>query len=94
MSEPIYTAEITSVDGRILVTISAPTPALRFSRLFHAICDAERWLSKLARAGLGQRDWMRIQEKDVERFELAAMAPIKIVDKRRSKRCSLPDFFR
>jgi hypothetical protein len=92
-SEPTYVAEIANADGRILVTIIPPSSMTTFSRSFHAICDAERWLLRLVRAGLSARDRARLLEQELVAFEIASIGPIRIVDNRRSKRCPLPGFF-
>lgn len=92
-NQPTYVAEIANAEGRILVTIMPPSSVTTFSRSFHAICDAERWLLRLARVGLSARDCARLLEQGLVAFEVGATGPIRIVDNRRSKRCSLPDFF-
>lgn len=92
-NKPTYVAEIANIQGGILVTIFPPESTTTFSRSFHAICDAERWLARLARVGLRSRDCARLLEKELLAFELAATGPIRVVDNRRSKRCSLPEYF-
>lgn len=62
-SPSTYAAEITNAEGRILVVIRPPSSITTFSRSFYAICDAERWLLKLARNGLSGRDRTRLLKK-------------------------------
>lgn len=92
-NKPTCVAEIVNAEGRILVTIIAPSSAVTFCRSFHAICDAERWLLRLARAGLSSRDRARLQKQELLTFGVGALGPIRTIDDRQSKRCSLPDFF-
>lgn len=92
-NKPMYVAEVANAEGRILVTIISASSAVRFCRLFHAICDAERWLSRLARVGLSTRDRTRLLEHELLTFDVDALGPIRIADYRQLKRCSLPDVF-
>ena len=94
MNELTYVAQISNFQSKILVTIVPPNSGAPFSRSFHAICDAERWLSKLVRVGMRTRECARLLEVDRDAFELAATGPIRIIDNRRAKRCSLPNFLR
>jgi hypothetical protein len=93
MNELTYIAHISNSQGKILVTIVPPNSGAAFSRSFHAICDAECWLSKLVHVGMSTRDCARLQEDDLGPFALAATGPIRIIDNRRAKRCSLPSLF-
>ncbi len=90
---PRYVAEVINAEGRILVTIIPLSSPVRFCRSFHAICDAERWLSRLVRAGLSARDRTRLLEHELRAFDGEALGPIRIADHRQSKRCVLPDVF-
>ena len=92
-NKPMYVAEVANAEGRILVTIISANSAVRFCRLFHAICDVERWLSRLARVGLSTRDRTRLQEHDLLAFDVDAFGPIRTVDYRQLKRCALPEVF-
>lgn len=66
----VYRAEVTNAERRVVITIIPPSDAGAFSRSFHAICDAERWLSGLSRVGLRARDCTYLVEKQVPVFEL------------------------
>lgn len=92
-NKPMYVAEVTNAEGRILVTIISANSAVRLCRWFQAICDVERWLSRLARVGLSTRDRTRLLEHELLAFDVDALGPIQIVDYRQLKRCALPDVF-
>lgn len=87
----MYRAEITSVEQKIIVTVVPPAREAVFRRSFYAICDAERWLIRLARSGMRKRDCVYLLERDTLPFELPPLSAIRIVDKRPSKRFALPD---
>jgi hypothetical protein len=93
MSGRTFKAEISSADRRVVVAVMTHDGTSVFSRSFHAICDAERWLTKLARVGLKKREWKYLLEKDALPVELAPLGPIQILDKRASKRFQLPVLF-
>jgi hypothetical protein len=93
MSGRTFQAEISNADGRVVVAVITPDGTSVFSRSFHVICDAERWLTKLARVGLRKRECKYLREKDALPFELAPLGPIQISDKRASKRFQLPVLF-
>ena len=93
MSERMFKAEISSSGGKVVVVVTTPDDATAFSRSFHAICDAERWLARLARAGLQKRECAYLLEKSILPFELGPLGPIQILDKRTSRRFQLPELF-
>lgn len=93
MSGRTFKAEISNADRRVVVAVTTPDGTSVFSRSFHAICDAERWLTKLARVGLQKRECKYLLEKDAVPFELAPLGPIQISDKRPAKRFQLPALF-
>ena len=82
----VYRAEVTNAEKRVVVKIIPPSGAGAFSRSFYAICDAERWLPRLSRAGLRTRDCVYFIEKQVPAFELPTIRPILIADRRTSQR--------
>jgi hypothetical protein len=88
---PTYRAEITNHDGQILVVLFAPERL--FSRGFRKICDAERWLTTLARRGLTQRAASYLND---EGRVIAAMPPfgaIAVKDVRVRKQANIPELF-
>jgi hypothetical protein len=89
----MYKAEIASVEQKIIVVVISPDSATIFRRSFHTICDAERWLSRLARAGIRKRDCAYLLKKDTLPFELPPLRAIRVCDKRQSKRFELPEIF-
>lgn len=86
----MYDAEITNADGKIMVTITSSTSNIHFSRTFHNICDAERWIIGLVRTGLTKRARKHLREQAVAPSELPALWPIVVRDKRTIKRAVLP----
>jgi hypothetical protein len=88
-----FKAEILSVDRRVVVAVSTPDGTSVFSRSFHAICDAERWLARLARVGIQKSDYRYLLAKDISLLELRPLGPIQILDKRTFKRFQLPALF-
>lgn len=92
-NKPMYVAEVANAEGRIQVTMISANSEVRFCRLFHAICDVERWLLRLARRGLSARDRTRLLEHELLAFDIDAFGPIQIVDYRQLKRCALPAVF-
>jgi hypothetical protein len=93
MNKELTFATISSANQRILVEVTLPDPELTISRSFHAICDAERWLTKMAGVGLSKTDCKYLLDETIVPFELPPVGPIRIVDKRVSKRFELPTVF-
>jgi hypothetical protein len=93
MSGGMFKAEISSSKGRVMVAVTTPDEESVFSRSFHAICDAERWLARLARVGPQKRECIYLLEKGISPFELGALGQIRISDKRTSRRFQLPKLF-
>ena len=92
MQIDFYRAEISNIEKRVVVAIALPSGVHAFTRSFYAICDAERWLVRLARVGLRTRDYAYLLEKDVSAVDLPPVGPIAIVDKRLARRSQLPEF--
>lgn len=88
-----FKAEITSADRKVVVVVSTIGGASVFCRSFHAICDAERWLTRLVRVGVQKSDFRYLLEKDLSPFELGPLGPIQILDKRMVKRFQLQAVF-
>jgi hypothetical protein len=86
-------AAISSDNRRVLVEVTLTDPELTISRSFHAICDAERWLAKLVGIGLSKTECKCLIDKTIVPFALPPLGPIRIVDKRLSKRFELPEIF-
>jgi hypothetical protein len=86
-------ATISSENGRVLVELGLPDCERTICRSFHAICDAERWLEKLVARGLMQSDCKYLLDKPNLPFALPPVGPIRIIDKRLTKRFALPAVF-
>jgi len=86
-------AALSNENRRVLVEVTLPDRELTISRSFAAICDAERWLAKLVSVGLRKTDCKYLINKTIVPFELQAMGPIRIIDKRVAKRFELPSIF-
>lgn len=93
MREELACAAISSGNRRVIVEVTVTECALTISRSFAAICDAERWLAKLVSSGLSKADCKYLFDKKIVPFELQAVGPIRIIDKRITKRCELPTIF-
>jgi hypothetical protein len=91
MGKTTYWAEISTVERRILVVVKSPDIDVMFSRSFHNICDAEHWLLRLCRIGLRKQDCSYLLEPHVPAFELPPIGVIRVLDKRVSKRMTLPE---
>jgi hypothetical protein len=89
----MYAAEIVNTNGKILVTIVSSVSSIRFSRAFHNICDAERWLIRLARTGLSKRACGHLMDCAFTLTELPALRTISVIDNRTVKRMALPSQF-
>jgi hypothetical protein len=90
-NRPAYRAEITNHDGHLVVALFAGERL--FSRQFRKICDAERWLTSLARRGLTVR---AIPHVNGEGRHLRVMPPfgaIAVADARVRKQAILPAVF-
>ncbi|MFN7351750.1 MAG: hypothetical protein ACK5SR_00585, partial [Burkholderiales bacterium] len=74
-------------------TISSNNQETSFSRSFSSICDAERWLHRLAEKGLGKRDHPYLLSGGVHPLELPPLISISVCDKRTSRRFELPATF-
>jgi hypothetical protein len=86
-------ATIRSENRRVLVELTLLDCDRRISRSFYTICDAERWLAKLVERGLNQSDCIYLLDKPKMSFELPPVGPIRIIDKRVTKRFALPAIF-
>jgi len=88
---PIYHADVTNHDGQIFVVLYG-TERL-FSRTFYNICDAERWLTTLARHGLTQRATSYLNDEGKVVKAMGPLGAIAVQDKRVRKRASLRAVF-
>lgn len=86
----MFRAEIAKVGGSILVSVFSKTGSVNFSRSFHGICDAERWLSGLAKNGLRARDLRFLSGSVVTVQALHPLGAIEVSDLRPSRRVELP----
>jgi len=89
----LYQTEMTGAGQNIVVAISANDTTIRFSRSFASICDAERWLYRLAKRGLGKRDHQYLLSGGAYPLELTPLILISVSDKRTSRRFELPATF-
>jgi hypothetical protein len=88
---PTYRAEITNHEGHILVVLFAPERL--FSRGFRKICDAERWLTALARRGLPQRATSYLNDEGRTITAMPPFGAIAVKDARVRKQASIPELF-
>jgi hypothetical protein len=88
---PAYRAEITNHDGRLLVVLFASERL--FSRDFRKICDAERWLTTLARRGLTPRAVGYLNDEGRRIAALPPFGAIAVRDARVRKQTHVPDVF-
>jgi hypothetical protein len=88
---PTYHAEITNHDGQILVVLFGPERL--FSRGFRKICDAERWLTTLARRGLSQRATFYLNDEGRAVAPMPPFGPITVKDARVRKQTRIPECF-
>jgi hypothetical protein len=86
-------ATISSENRRVCVELSLLDCERTISRSFRAICDAERWLKKLVERGLQQSDCKYLFDPPQVPFALPPVGPIRIIDKRVTKRFALPAVF-
>lgn len=89
--QPVYHAEITNHDGQILVVLFG-TKRL-FSRGFRKICDAERWLTTLARRGLTQRAVPYLNDEGRIVMPMPPLGAIAVKDARVRKQTDIPAIF-
>jgi hypothetical protein len=90
-SAPNCRAEITNHEGQILVVLFASERL--FSRGFRKICDAERWLTTLARRGLTQRATSFLNDEGQVIAAMPPFGPIAVKDARVRKQASIPALF-
>jgi hypothetical protein len=90
-NQPAYHAEITNHDGQILVVLFGPERL--FSRGFRKICDAERWLTTLARRGLTQRATSYLNDEGRVIMAMPPMSAITVKDARVRKQANIPTLF-
>jgi hypothetical protein len=90
-NQPRYHAEITNRDGHILVVLFGPERL--FSREFGKICDAERWLTTLARRGLTQRATSYLNDEGRVITAMPPLGAIAVKDARVRKQATVPTLF-